>query len=746
MPVSQISTGNTSVSLTGLNPREAAYYSISVPTNTPLWKLRLAPSGGDALLAIRKDALPNVTAVTNTLASSLGGGHKFQKGGGENALLGQPFGQTNVPPGTYYLAVGGEGASAQSAKGVIGAGTTDFSLSSGLPSAAVDLGIVGAGTGDLLVTNTLEGGETAAYQFTMPGGAVGLSVGLENVTGAPLLRLRNDQNLPLDVSAYGQDGGYRGTWEALTNRLVNPAAGPYTLTVLANSSGTNWPQLQYTLHIHAESSAPNLAFDGGSARVTNQSDLWRVFTVNVPSNAVGWDLRLVNVSNGSPRLVIRRDQFPAGLSSSGVSFTATTWPSGAQLAPDADWTLLNEADGSSITGRVFQVGMGNPLQPGTYYVGITNLDGVTPASYTVLSRGIGPGFSVPVDDLSFSGGSATKVLPAREAAWYHLEVPASTPSWKVALNFDAGDGLLLVQRGSLPNLGAVSNNAVAQITGGKKMQKPGDEHLLCLASSAGASLAPGTYYLGVISEGLNPSNAVSRIGSGSASFTLYSDGSLPPINLGFVGAQDLLGQATLFGGECEIWGFTIPPGILALEVFFDPTTTTGKPVLTMASGDYPPAAPPGYGTDGGVPFPPQWQCALTNVITVPNPAPTNLSITVQATGSGTNNPEADLKFWVRSLPIPDLNFDSAFNTNGLSNVAEALLQDGHKGYLRVQCHTPCMGNRLSAGSSASARFMERQKCESAEARYRMTPVPARPRVSRGRRSSFPIILLSAVGG
>ncbi|MCX6922905.1 MAG: hypothetical protein NT154_06800, partial [Verrucomicrobia bacterium] len=708
VPVSQVSTGYSFVGVTGLNPREAAYYSVRVPTNTPLWKTRLLPSAGDALMVIRKDALPNVTAVSNVLASALGGGHKFQKGGGENALLGELTGQTYVPPGIYYLAVIGEGTSAQPARSIIGAGTTDFALTSTLPSLATNLGTVVPGAADILVTNTLEPGETAAYQFALLTNALSHTISLENVTGTPLARLRNDQHVPLDYAAtYGHDGSYPAVWSAATNVINNPASGLYSLAVMASSASTNWPPLQYTLRLHAESAPTGLCFDGCSTRVSNQGNNWRVFAVNVPTNVLGWDLRLLNISNGAPRLVIRRDQPPTSYGSSGVAFNSTTWPSGAQLAPINDWTLLNEADGSSSTGRVFQVGMGNPLQPGTYYVGITNLDGTNLASYTVQSRGIGSGFSVPVEDLPFAGGSATAALPAREAAWYRLVVPNNSPSWKVAVYFDAGDGLLLAQRGALPNLGALSANTVATINGGKKMQKLGDEHLLCLAASSGASLTAGTYYLAVVSEGLNPSNAVSRIGSGSAPFTLYSDGNLPPLDLGWAGLEDLAGQAVLEGGECETWKFTVPPGVLALQVAFDPAETTGNPVLSMTTGNYAPAVPARYGTEGGVTALPQWALTnvLTGVVTVPNPAPNDFSITVQATGSGVNYPDADLKFWVRNLPIPELSFDSALNTNGVLNVAEAILQDGFKDYWRVQVPytvdgQPVMGWKLDL----SARY------------------------------------------
>lgn len=684
IPVTTIPGGNNSVTGNGLGPRQAAYYSIQVETNTPLWKIGAAPSSGEALLIVRKGALPNVTAATNVLAGGLGGGHKFQKAGAENALLGEVINETNLSPGLYYVAVVGEGGTPQPAKGIIGTGTTDFILNSSLPCEAVDLGIVRPGAADVLVTNLLASGETAPIRFRLSEGAVSLTVSLEEVTGTARLRLRGDGHWPLDQPAYGQDGKYSSTWEH-TNRVavINPAIGDYRLTVLADRTGTNWTSLQYVLRIHAESVAPTLAFDGGSVRINEHSNLWRVFTVNVPPGALGWDLRLLNVSNGAPRLVIRRDQFPKDLSSDKVPYSSTSWATGGQMAPALDWTGYNEADGRSSTGRVFQVGMGNPLQPGTYYVGITNVDGADASCYTVVSRGIGSGFSIPVENILFSGGSATKELPAREVAWYRVDVPPNMASWKMVLNFDAGDGVLLAQRGVLPSIGASNFNAIAQKTGGRKIEKPGDEQLLYLAAgkSGAMSLESGSYFIGLVSEGANPNRELKRIGTGSSTFTFYSDGSRPPIDLGSLGEQDLLGQAVLHGGECETWGFSVPPGTLAVEVLFAPETT-GRPVLTLAPGTYPPSPPPGYGSEGGATA--QWQCSLTQAVIIPNPVPTNYSLTVQATGSETNYPDANVTFRVRNLAIPVLNFDAQLNTNGFVDMEEGVLQDGHKDYYRVE--------------------------------------------------------------
>jgi len=698
IPVRPLGTGDFSTNFIGLLPREAAYYSLNVPTNTPLWKLHLA-TAGEGLLVVRKGALPNVTASTNALASGIAGGHKFQRPGDEHALLGQTATETNVPAGTYYLAVVGEGQSPSLATNMIGAGNTDFTLFSRLPAPLTALGSLSGGTDDLLVTNTLGGGESAIYEFNFDGGAASLTVSLENLTGNSLLRLRNDQKMPLDLSAYGQDGGYRGIWES-TNRVAinNPTSGVYRVSVLATSGQTNWPPLQYTMRIHAQLplSAIPLAFDGGSAVIPNHGDLWQVFSVSVPSNAVGWDLRLASVTAGAPRLVIRRDLQPTSLASSNVSFTSTTWPSGAQLAPTNDWTGLDEADGRSVTGRVFQVGMGNPLAPGVYYVGVTNLTPAIPATYTLISRGIGAGMSVPVNDLGFLGGGANLSLGAREAAWYKVTVPTNTPSWRVALWFDAGDGLLLAQRDYLPSIGAAAGNGLSPNTGGKKMRITGDEYLLALSASGSAYLTPGIYYLGVVSEGLNPSNILSRIGTGNATCTLWSGGASPPVELGSIGSQDLVGQGLLGGGECVTWSFGVPAGILAAQALLE--QTTGSPVMTLAPGSYPPAAAQQqqYGAEGGTTA--KWQSART--ITIPNPGETNYSITVQATGSGLAFADAGFTLRVRSLPIASLNFAPELNTNGLSNTAAGELLDGDRVYLRVQipdilAGRPVIGWKLS---------------------------------------------------
>jgi hypothetical protein len=182
------------------------------------------------------------------------------------------------------------------------------------------------------------------------------------------------------------------------------------------------------------------------------------------------------------------------------------------------------------------------------------------------------------------------------------------------------------------------------------MQKPGDEHLLLLPPGSAGALTPGTYYLGVISEGMNVDAAQNRIGTNVSAFSVWSDGAPPPTDLGAAGAADLLGQVSLQAGECRTWQFTLPSAILALQVSFE--GFSGNPMMSLATSLQPPTAPSLYGSEGGVSS--RW--ISSNVVTIPNPSPTNFSITTQATGSGETYPNSAFGLRVRSLPIGILSF------------------------------------------------------------------------------------------
>lgn len=121
--------------------------------------------------------------------------------------------------------------------------------------------------------------------------------------------------------------------------------------------------------------------------------------MDVPPDVLGWDLRLTNVTSGRPRLVVRREALPISLSSIGMSapVIATNWPTGNQWVADADWTPRNFSPDGAVdeSGRVLTMGMGRPLVPGTYYVGVLSYAGTSNAvNYTLVSSGIGPGQAI----------------------------------------------------------------------------------------------------------------------------------------------------------------------------------------------------------------------------------------------------------------------------------------------------------------------------------------------------------------
>src|SRR5258706_214842 len=246
---------------------------------------------------------------------------------------------------------------------------------------------------------------------------------------------------------------------------------------------------------------------------------FRYWQVNVPDNALGWDIRVKDTSgSGVPHLIVRRDSLPGGWITAftgGQPGNQLIWPSDSQWAAHDDWTRRSlSADGATNeSGRLLEMGMGRPLEPGNYIVGVladTSVGSGT-TSYNLLSRGIGPGFTIPVVDLDFNTGIATNSgLAPREAAYYRVEVPPGAPSWQVKISTNAGEVMLLVLSNNVPNVDSGQFGVI-----GKLMHKPGNELYVLLPTSAPPQsvLPGGTYYIAVVGEGLNPTNAA-RIGAG----------------------------------------------------------------------------------------------------------------------------------------------------------------------------------------------------------------------------------------
>ncbi|MBI5384190.1 MAG: LamG domain-containing protein [Verrucomicrobia bacterium] len=654
------------VSSNGLAARDWACYRVDVPANTPSWRLKLTNSVGDTTFVIRRGGLPASDASGNLDF----GGVSVHKTGDETLLLMSTSADSNLVAGPYYVAVASQGEDSQDG-GRIGTNASSFTLLSLGPLGIIGLGTVDpSGTTDLVHSNGQAGAECKAFQFTVPSGTLSLEVRLEDRTGAPMMALRADGQLasPSDywTGSYGVLGGRAYQWadDSLIT-IANPPTGVYTLMIKATATaGPTYPDASYTIRLHA-SGTESLAFDGGAISVTDQaSGDWRFFLVQVPADALGWDLRLTNITLGTPRFVVQRDTLPDYLDTTypwnpGVS---ATWPSGYKWMP-----------GYQMATRMV-ASMGNPLEPGTYYIGVKDASpNATPCSYTLVSRGIGTGLSIPVGEISFAGGTvSTPALPASEAAYYRVVVPSNTPSWKIRLAADVGDSYFVLRKDGLPN-SAPSGNF---LWGGFPVKQPGNDHLLWLPEAGQTSIPAGTFYFAVWSEGMNPSDY--GPGTNASAFTLTSVGVFNPTNLGPLGASDLTRANTLECGEIKAYQFTIPAGSRAVEVRLD--NRVGNPILTMDYGNEVPRTYNQYGIAGGGGY--NWY--EERLITLPNARPTNYTIAVQAQlQSGVGYVGASYTLVVHPLPVPELNFAANLNTNGLSNVATGSLADNQRAFYKV---------------------------------------------------------------
>jgi hypothetical protein len=691
IPVTPLDYNGGTNRVQGLPAREAAYYSIDIPDGSPSWKVRLSADSGESFLIASQNTLPNLLAAFNSNPTN-SCGHKMQKFGDEQYLMLPPPGTNVLTPGRYYLTVVSEGQSPGLIK--IGTGAVDFTITSVGPSPIRNLGQLGLT--DVVEQNTLAGGEAQLYQFTVPPGTLGIEARLEDRVSNPVMVLRGGpiagpagaQLGSIPIEPYGNDHG-TSTGVDVHPTLINVGDVTntlYTLIVMARATNSTYTNTSYTLRLNA-SGVTTLAFDGGSSSVTNQSTrTWKYFRVAVPPTADGWDLRLQNVIGGQPRLVIRRESLPATLANSPWTApgAATSWPTNAQWAPVMDWTRRSQsATNANLNedGQVFACGMGRPLEPGTYFVGVYNNHQTTNSSYTILSRGIGPNLAVPLIDIPFVG-SYSATLPAREATYLRVIVPSNAPSWKVKMTGDSGEAMMVGLRGAVPNIEMTL--ASGTLANGKAMQKPGNEHFMLLPVQGQTNLPSSTNYFVVASEGVNPA-AANRIGSGSSSITFESEGAAPIPQLGLVTSEDLVRPDTVQAGEVKVYQFLVPSGTLGFKVRLE--NRAGNPTLVQRFGDKipdPGASLPStdsYGNEGG------YTSADGGplLFTTPNPLPGLYTVVVKGrpVPNTTLYPDAGYTLRVQEVLVPELNFSAEQNTNGIPNEAFGILDDNERVYFKV---------------------------------------------------------------
>jgi hypothetical protein len=665
--------GSALTNVAGLPAREAAYYRFVMPSNAPSWHLRVTPdAGGELMLLLNSQVLPNSYGNPYVPFS-----RRMQKPGQEMFTWFPDDGDVFLRPGTNYLAVISEGVSPPDGSH-IGTSSVTYRIESLGPVPLTDLGVLSLNGLAITQHVSIEDAEVRLFSFTTTNPIPSVEVRLTNSLGNPFLALRPGTNAPVPYyypyysSYYGVAGGYYNQWQGTPWQgntelitLANVASNTYTFTIIGmdNGSGafTN-TEVDLTITPHPPIS---LGFTNDSSLVSAQTpQTWRFFTVNVPTNTAGWELRLTGSASGPAQMSVRRDVLPEP-TAPGANIFDTTWPSGGQIAAGSDWTGLNENDGTAVSGHFLGFGMNNPLEPGTYYVGVLNSSTTDPIDYTLASRGIGGPGGLPITLLDFADTNASTLAP-RQLAYYQVDVPTNSPSWRVRLDTSGGgESQLVIHKDHVPNIANAVSGSPSRYQG-KGLAKAGNEHYVLFPDEGETNIAPGTYFLAVISEGVNP--APPLIGTGDSAFALESRGVLPVTELGSLVSGVISNHITLEGGETKAFHFQVQnsPGWLELRL----TNTIGNPGFAERPGvELPqPNVPPYYfgnlyGADGG------WSSGLVvgnTLLTLVRPPVTN-TITVKAESFSGGYPDATTDLVIRQRTPSSLQFSNGFIANSLAD-------------------------------------------------------------------------------
>ena len=708
-------------------------YRVQVPPDEIAWEISLNPSLGNPNLALRRDLVPN--EFRNDAFSDVGG-LVNDSVALVPASSGQPGGLTD---GTFYLTA-------------YGAGTYTTTLTNGAPvitQIPFDFQVVNdatnrAGWRYFQVTNFASYLGNLGWELLLSNAPPNTEIAIRRTYVAGRWRYRYTDNYYAEQSAgFVDDSDNRGFLQRPGHQADVWFVGVYQPS---NALG----QFQLTGRVIT---AEPLTLDGGVTNVTGQlSDRWEFYRVEILTNtvALGWDVRVEEAGGGgTPELVVRRDGLPGSFATAFPNpwdrpWLATNWPSGYQWAAGYDWTgYYYNADGTAAKERVLTMGLGNPLRPGTYYVGVrNNATGTNTTSYTLRSRAIGTnGESIVVRDLGFAASTNGGGLAPREAAYYRVVVPNDVASWKIKLTPTAGESLLVAHRGWIPNSGAAAVGLYnfeyvgeqyqpTLPTGGRRQQKSGNEHLAALPySSYGieTNLPPGEYYLAVVSEGVNPDPAQYRIGSGPVSYTLSS---LGPVSTNYPGTNGAAAQMQAVGpvdlvfthgqefGEYRLYQFSVPAGVLSMEVRLE--NRVGNPWMSLqqTSG---PVAGDWYGNScnsyyyGSV----NGESAAWSdgdLLTVASPVPGTYTLAVATHPTplvnvppydGCQPANVSYTVRVRSMEVLNLSFSSASNSSGLTNVLSGVLADDQRAYFRVivpatVSNAPVLGWKLDLAETSGA--------------------------------------------
>lgn len=608
---------------------ELAVVKLSVPDGLPSRVFELLPEEGDGFMAVRRGGLPTSLARVSARIHSTAGALYAREGGEELTLLPHSAAE-GVTAGDYYAVMVSEGVLPES--------QTDDGPT--LPWAPIDLTF--RDSGPLVVTDAgavplsgltfpfdLEEGELFPIDFEVPAeGVVAVQIKAVLEEGRAGLSwwsgptLRTPEPAVFDGKYYGFDGGEDGTVEVseeISRDFYTSGRAPVplystdaignTFRALIRSEPGAAAKGQFEVALFGSQELPFETAEPVTVEAQVKDD-WRYFEIDVPeeSNAVGWQLTVEAITpvgegsgQGSVEAYLRRDLAPPGIHT--VTMPSTQWKSGFQYRLTKDWTTyIDNPDGSKHLGML--VPMGAPLQPGRYVLGVKAVSG--DVAYQIRTRAIGEGHAIPVIDLPYGESAMVEDLPAREAAYFKIEVPEGTPNWSIqAEAIGASEAFFLaLAKDRLPAISAKAGRPASNLHGTfiDRTGYPGEvdfEEYLILPSE-GLTLTGGTYYLAAVSLGNAPGVP---IGTGTVSLVIDQLEPIPVIDMG-----------TFVVGEEPYTPYALPPGGIGLfKLTIEESSLDKSLALRQTAGDVEvrlvgadsiakpaPITSPEYGVEGGV--------------------------------------------------------------------------------------------------------------------------------------------------
>jgi|GEM_PF-6494206 len=730
--------------ITDLSPREFEIFRVTIPeTGASSWNAQLFNSdNSEACLSIRKDFVPDFTGGSrerfrphvDDSFSWTGGGRQVQRNGDEHFTLFPKERASALLPGEiYYITVNSAGNSPDT-NTTLGEGPVSLRIQSNGEVPSREVTLINERYNESL---ELKPGEIKIYTFNIPQNSKKLEIELTNEIGnntvmalrrgdlipAPYPSTSNEPRQGIYQYSYGVNGGNvrLNFFDEQLISLNEPLSGTYTLVLRSVSAREDsWldsSSLDLRIEIldEDEDEDPDpgpppvpLAFCGGSITHQDQApDSWAYYEVTVPNNPdyLSWDIQILSElgQGGQPELWIRKNRLPTFSPLPSSQSVTSRWRNGSQWPPDeehlfletfldepfpqeADWTgdIIRKSDSAIIAKQRGILNFGQPLTPGTYFVGVYSRN--EPASYTLRSRCIGKEGSdadITVSPLLSENSSVTTTVDSREAAYFSLDIPPNTHrTWQVKLNgASPGETTLCINKGFIPSFYS-NNSADADFEAeGIRMQRAGDELYTLLPSEEEDLLRGGTYYLAIVGLGDNESGDVT--GTGSATAILESTLDIEEPDLGMVGepGNPITRAINLEASSFQGFHFTIPDsqGVDVVEIRLD--NKIGN--LRMSLRDdillsYPALNYAGrYGRDGG-------SAGMLNdgqIMTLVNPTAGQYTLTIH---SEDNENNASAELIIQNVAVQPLAFDQTIATAQQPSTHREQLLDRQQKYYRVE--------------------------------------------------------------